>query len=403
MTGTLRMRFLNFGHFLDHYVLLIFPTAVLMIERDWQMSYGQALGLSSPMFIAFALATLPAGWLGDRWSRSHMMSLFYLGCGLCCVAAAMAPGPIGLSVALTGLGVFAAIYHPVGIAMVTEQATRRGQALAVNGVWGNMGLAVAALATGYLAERFGWRMSFLLPGLIALSVGGVHVLLSTSRPGIAAKAGQPDQAENGGYSDARTLWRILGFVAAAALFGGVIFNAVSLSLPKLLSERLASETTSLSEIGSYAGLIFAVAGLAQLPVGWFLDRHSVRPLLFVLFVAQAALLYVTSWAAGYAIVPVTMVLVLSMFAWIPVSSWLVGTYVPAHWRSRVFSVEYTLSLGTTALVVPALSWMHKGGFGFADQFGLLAMFATIVLAVSVIVPGRPRTAGKGSLGEGHAA
>ncbi len=388
MTGSIQMRFLNFGHFLDHYMLLIFPTAVLAIERDWQMSYAQALGLSSPMFLAFALATLPAGWLGDRWSRSHMMSLFFVGCGACCLAAAIAPGPLGLSIALAGLGLFAAIYHPVGIAMVTETSARRGQALAVNGVWGNMGLAVAALSTGYLADNFGWRTSFLVPGFVALAMGGLHIILT----GDAARAlagGRPAGTDSGeGSATGKTLWRILAFVAAAALFGGVIFNAVSLSLPKLLSERLASETTSLSEVGSYAALIFAVAGLAQLPVGWFLDRYSVRPLLFVLFVAQAALLYVTSWATGYAVVPIAMVLVLSMFAWIPVSSWLVGTYVPANWRSRVFSVEYTLSLGTTALVVPALSWLHGASFGFEPQFRVLAMFAAVVLAAAIILPKR---------------
>ncbi len=386
MPGALRMRFLNFGHFLDHYVLLIFPTAVLAIERDWQMSYSQALSLSTPMFVAFSLATLPAGWLGDRWSRVHMMSLFYLGCGGCCLAAGLAPGPIALSAALAGLGLFAAIYHPVGIAMVTEAATRRGQALAVNGVWGNMGLAVAALSTGFLAERFGWRMSFLVPGGIALALGGLHVALAKSGSKAPGTSDHEQAAGALGEPGRHVLVRVLAFVAAAALFGGVIFNAVSLSLPKLLSERLAAQTSSLSEIGSYAALIFAVAGLAQLPVGWFLDRYSVRPLLFVLFVGQAVLLYVTAWATGYAIVPVAMVLVLSMFAWIPVSSWLVGSYVPANWRSRVFSVEYTLSLGTTALVVPALSWMHGIGYGFQDQFVLLAVFAAIVLVAAIVLP-----------------
>ncbi|MCP5080108.1 MAG: MFS transporter [Alphaproteobacteria bacterium] len=382
------MRFLNFGHFLDHYVLLIFPTAVLAIERDWQMSYSQALSLSTPMFLTFALATLPAGWLGDRWPRVHMMSLFYVGCGGCCLAAALAPGPVALSAAMAGLGLFAAIYHPVGIAMVTEAATRRGQALAVNGVWGNMGLAVAAISTDFLAERFGWRMSFLAPGVMALFLGGLHILLAKSGSRAHANSEHPQPAEAPSDPDHRVMMRVLTFVAAAALFGGVIFNAVSLSLPKLLSERLASHTNSLSEIGSYAALIFAVAGLAQLPVGWFLDRYSVRPLLFVLFISQALLLYVTAWVTGYAILPVAMVLVLSMFAWIPVSSWLVGSYVPANWRSRVFSIEYTLSLGTTALVVPALSWMHGTGYGFQDQFTLLAVFAAIVLLAAVVLPRR---------------
>lgn len=397
MTGTLQMRFLNFGHFLDHYVLLIFPTAVLAIERDWQMSYSQALSLSSPMFLTFALATVPAGWLGDRWSRVNMLRLFFAGCGACCLAAGVAPGPVALSAALAALGVFAAIYHPVGIAMVTETASRRGQALAVNGVWGNMGLAVAALSTGFLTEHFGWRMSFLVPGGLALLAGGFYGLTSRSR----SKSHTPDRARVSKHAEdvqrRQSLVRVLTFVAAAALFGGVIFNAVSLSLPKLLSERLAAQTDSLSAIGAYAALIFAVAGLAQLPVGWFLDRYSVRPLLFALFVSQAALLYITAWATGYSIVPVAMVLVLSMFAWIPVSSWLVGTYVPVHWRSRVFAVEYTLSLGTTALVVPAIAWMQGTGFGFKSQFHLLALFAAIVLAAALILPRRASALGETSV------
>ncbi len=387
MHTVLSMRFLNIGHFLDHYVLLIFPTAVLVIERDWQMSYGAALALSSPMFLAFALTTLPAGWLGDRWSRGHMMSVFFIGCGACCLAAAAAPGPFALSIALAGLGVFAAIYHPVGIAMVTEGGERRGHAVAVNGVWGNMGLAVAALCTGFLCERFGWRMSFLVPGFVCLTIGVLHVVLAGQRR--RAQARDNDAAGVSNAVSRATLWRVLAFVAAAALFGGIIFNAVSLSLPKLLSERLTDASSSLSEVGSYAGLIFAVAGLAQLPVGWFLDRYDVRPLLFVLFSAQAGLLYVTTWVAGSAIVPVTMVLVLSMFAWIPVSSWLVGTYIPSRWRSRVFSVEYTLSLGTTALVVPAISWLHVNGLGFSVQFAMWAGFASIVLAAALILPRRP--------------
>ncbi|MEM8689206.1 MAG: MFS transporter [Pseudomonadota bacterium] len=389
------MRFLNLGHFLDHYVLLIFPTAVLVIERDWQMSYGEALALSSPMFMAFALATLPAGWLGDHWSRSHMMSVFFTGCGACCLAAAAAPNPFALSAALAGLGLFAAIYHPVGIAMVTETNARRGHALAVNGVWGNMGLAVAALCTGVLCERFGWRVSFLVPGLVCLAVGVLHMALAGRS--IPARTEGSERAGIGSAASRTTLWRVLVFVAAAALFGGIVFNAVSLSLPKLLSERLAGTSSSLSEVGSYAGLIFAVAGLAQLPVGWFLDRYDVRPLLFVLFSAQAGLLFTTTLVTGFAVVPVTMGLVLSMFAWIPVSSWLVGTYVPSAWRSRVFSVEYTLSLGTTALVVPALSWLHLNGFGFSVQFAVWAGFAVIVFAAALILPRRPGNVARAAL------
>ncbi|MEX1109293.1 MAG: hypothetical protein WEC00_10305 [Dongiaceae bacterium] len=61
MFGSPQLRFLNAGHFCDHYFLLIFPTAVIAIQDDWQMDYGEALALGTPAVVAFALGTLLAG------------------------------------------------------------------------------------------------------------------------------------------------------------------------------------------------------------------------------------------------------------------------------------------------------------------------------------------------------
>ena len=313
-----------------------------------------------------------------------MMTIFFLGCGVSCIAAGMAAGPLALSIALGALGVFAAIYHPVGIAMVTEVAERRGQALAVNGVCGNVGLAAAAITTGFLAENFGWRMAFFVPGFFALAAGAGYFLLGRR----ARKAKDATTTKSSHIDAGRAIWPIFIFVAVAALFGGTIFNAVSLSLPKLLAERLVDHTTSLSAVGTYAALVFAISGLAQLPVGWYLDRYDVKPLLIVLFTLQTLALGITAVTFGMAIVPLAMVTVLMMFSWIPVTSWLVGTYVPVEWRSRVFSVEYTFSLGTSALVVPAIAGLHANGYGFSFQYVALACFAMIVLAAALFLPAR---------------
>src|SRR6187402_3012245 len=160
--------FLNWAHAIDHYVLLIFPTVVLSLEAVHGRSYAELIALSTPCFVAFGVFSLPAGWLADRWSRRNMMVLFYAGCGLSLVAAALAPNLIGLAIALFALGVFAAIYHPVGTAMLIEQATLRGRSLAFNGVCGNVGAALAAGVTALLAAAFGWRAAFLVPGVICL-------------------------------------------------------------------------------------------------------------------------------------------------------------------------------------------------------------------------------------------
>jgi MFS family permease len=126
--------FLNWAHGIDHFVLLIYPTVVIGLEVVYRRPYSELIALSSAAFIAFGVFALPAGWLADRWSRRNMMVLFYVGCGVSLAGAAFAPNLAMLAVALFALGVFAAIYHPVGMAMLIEASQARGRTLAFNGV-----------------------------------------------------------------------------------------------------------------------------------------------------------------------------------------------------------------------------------------------------------------------------
>src|SRR5476651_1411421 len=121
--------FLNWAHAIDHFVLLIYPTVVIGLEVIYQRPYSELIALTSTAFLAFGIFSLPAGWLADRWSRRNMMAAFYLGCGVSLAAAGVAPNLTMLGVAMFALGVFAAIYHPVGMAMLIEASGARGRTL----------------------------------------------------------------------------------------------------------------------------------------------------------------------------------------------------------------------------------------------------------------------------------
>src|ERR1044072_8264722 len=101
--------FLNWAHFLDHYVILIFPTVVIGLEAVYGLSYGELLVLSTAAFTAFGLFALPSGWLADKWSRRNMIALYYFGTGICCALVGMSDSFETLAIALFGVGVFAAI------------------------------------------------------------------------------------------------------------------------------------------------------------------------------------------------------------------------------------------------------------------------------------------------------
>ncbi|MEZ5785989.1 MAG: MFS transporter [Xanthobacteraceae bacterium] len=163
--------FLNWAHGLDHFVLGIYPTLVIGLEVVYQRSYSEMIFLSTAMFAAFGVFSLPAGWLADRWSRRGMLALFFIGCGLSLVVAGLSSNLVVLAVALFALGMFAAIYHPVGTATLIELSKARGRTLAFNGVCGNLGVALASGITAVLASWFGWRGAFLIPAVLALATG----------------------------------------------------------------------------------------------------------------------------------------------------------------------------------------------------------------------------------------
>ena len=168
--------FLNGAHALDHFVMLIYPT-VVALEGLYGRSYSELIGLSTGSFVAFGLFSLPAGWLADHWSRRNMMVAFYLGCGASLIGAALAPSLMALAIALFMLGIFAAIYHPVGTAMVIESATHRGRTMAFNGVCGNLGISLAAGITATLMAALSWRGAFFVPGIVCVAAGVAYVWL----------------------------------------------------------------------------------------------------------------------------------------------------------------------------------------------------------------------------------
>src|SRR5581483_3157416 len=163
-------------HFLDHYVILIFPTVVIGLETVYGRSYGDLLTLSTAAFTAFGLFALPCGWLADRWSRRNMIAIYFLGTGVSTAAVGAAPNFQFLAVALFAVGVFAAIYHPVGMPMVIDNAVNRGRTMSLNGVFGNVGVSIAAGITGGITELLDWRWAFFIPAAVFVATGIAYLM-----------------------------------------------------------------------------------------------------------------------------------------------------------------------------------------------------------------------------------
>src|SRR4029077_6219193 len=193
---------LNLGHALDHLLMLIFPTVVLAMGAELGRDYAELLPLSLGGFIAFGACSIPAGWLAHHWSRHRMMKGVFFGIGTASILTGLATGPAQIALGLTLIGVFAAIYHPVGIAMLVANRENVGRVLLANGVFRNVGVAFSALLAGALAQAAGWRAAFIVPGALAIAAGvafavavrGAQVGAPARKAAAAAKLSRGDLA-----------------------------------------------------------------------------------------------------------------------------------------------------------------------------------------------------------------
>ncbi|MGH8432391.1 MAG: MFS transporter, partial [Solimonas sp.] len=215
------------GHFAVHLLLGLHATAALAIEREWSIDYGSVIELGIGGAFLVGAAAPAAGWLADKAGSARLMVVFFLGSGAASMTTAMAGGPASLAMTLGGLGLFAAIYHPVGLAWLLGGVAerRRGWAVGVNGLFGSLGVAAAPAAAGLLGDAWGWRAAFFLPGLGTVALGAL-LILTRARGAVpddhAAAAARPaaGTVTKAMSSDSR---RALVALAAAMVCGSVLY------------------------------------------------------------------------------------------------------------------------------------------------------------------------------------
>ncbi len=383
---------LNIGHFLDHLFTLIFATvAALTLHREWGVSYSELLLYASPGFFAFGLFALPAGWLADRWSRDGMMVVFFVGIGICAIATSQAQSPIQIGVGLFVLGMFAAIYHPVGLAIVSMKWKNTGLRIAANGVWGNLGVAGAALITGYFIDHGGWRMAFIVPGLVSILVGVAYAWLRWDGIWEEHRAPRPAKAEPMAPAFRSVFVRVSAIVFVTAAVSSVIYQSTAFALPKVFDERLTGFAARLSDgdvatvIGSLAFTVFAVASLAQLVVGLSLDRFGARRVFMVAAVIQ--IVFFASMPGlrdGWALA-VALGFMLGAFGQIPITDYMIGNMASGAARARVYAVRYVVSFTVLAATLPLISVVHAR-WGFDTLFVILAAAAAVIFCAVALLP-----------------
>jgi MFS family permease len=278
---------------------------------------------------------------------------------------------------------FAAIYHPVGIAMLVAAPKNLGMALGWNGLWGNLGLAFAAIVSGALMDLWGWRTAFFVPGLAAIAAGVAFVLLVPD-PGPVAKKSKTI----GLHLDARTMAQIFVILLVATVCGGVIFNSTTVAMPKIFDERLRTLTQTNFGVGALVAFVYSVAAFAQVLMGVLMSRFDMKHLMMACGLVQIPLLAAAATLDGLPMLVVALFMMMAIFGQIPLNDGIVGKYVADEYRARVLSVRYVVSLGVASVAVPMIALLHRTEGGFRNVFMVLAALAVAVFVSAAFFPSR---------------
>ncbi len=383
--------FLNVGHFLDHLFTLIFATvAALVLVNEWGLSYSELIPYATPGFIAFGIFSLPAGWMADRWSREGMMTIFFFGVGLAAIATSYAQSPFQIGAGLFVVGSFAAIYHPVGLAMIARGSDTKGMDIAINGVWGNMGVGSAALLTGFLIDQINWRAAFWVPGIFSILVGAAYLysnrnrVTSTAVPK-ARVVTTPDKASDASYR--ALLIRVSAIIFFTTAVSSIIFQGTTFSLPKVFDERLGGIAPTATMVGWLAFMVFAAASLAQLIVGKLLDRIGPKRVFAALAVIQIVFFLLMPGLTDWPALVVSLGFMLGAFGQIPINDYMIGKMARSELRASIYGTRFVVSFAVLAAVLPLIAWVHHN-WGFDALFYILAASAAAILGAVSMLPER---------------
>jgi MFS family permease len=375
---------LNIGHAIDHMFLLIFATAVTSIAADftvarWEdlMPYGVAA------FFFFGVGSLPAGKLGDLWGRRKMMLVYFFGMGAAALLVSATRSPLQMALALALLGCFASIYHPVGIPMLVQGANRPGWTIGINGLVGNLGVAAAALATGFLVKYFGWRMAFALPGAACLVIGVAFAVLATREQSAPAKK-KPTAAAPAAVS-LRKLFLVMTIAATTA---SLLFNFSTNSNFELLTDRLQGVLRDPARIGLLLAVVYTVASFTQLLVGHLIDRVALKTLYLSMASAQGLLITLSMFVDGWAFFVLQFLFMATIFGGIPFTDAIIVRFVDDSMRSRVSGMRLALSVGASSMAVWLIGPVVKQS-GFTALLALMAATSAITLLVVSQLPSSP--------------
>jgi MFS family permease len=269
--------------------------------------------------------------------------------------------------------------------MIIENATVRGRTMAFNGVCGNLGVSLAAGITAALTAALSWRGAFFVPGVVCIATGAVYLwLVPDEKRHAASRSTAADVVLPNNLAAI-----VFGLFVIVALSAGLVFNTISVALPKIVDERVGGGI-SLIEVGGLTSLVFLCGAVAQITVGRLVERIPPHILFATLAIMQFSGVVWSAYASGVTLLFALAFTMAAIYGQITVNDLIIARYTADAWRSRIYAVRYFLTFMISGVAVSMIALLYgRGGFSLVlGATALVAMgFLVAAIAIAIIANG----------------
>ncbi|MEF8813925.1 MAG: MFS transporter [Halovenus sp.] len=399
------------GHGMVHTYELSIPILMTVWLVEFPVTTATLGTLVALGYGLFGIGALPGGILVDRFGSRTLIIACLFAMGGSFVLLGLVPNIAGIALAIAVWGLAASVYHPAGLALISNGVEKRGAGFAYHGMAGNIGIAGGPFATALLLLAFDWRIASLVLAIPALVAGLVGLTVDFDERAAV------DAVADGGQASSTDIDSIREFLGASrgvftagfltvfvlVLFNGMYYRGMVTFLPELLSGFLdplvdvaPSEGIGLIPDGPvarefdlsqylYAGLLSIGIG-GQYVGGRLTDavepERGMAVMLSLLVII--ALLFVPAADTLPTLLGISVVLGFVLFGLQPLSQATIAKYSPSEHRGLSFGYTYLAIFGIGALGASLAGAALTYGSPTA-VFVLLAGFASVALLLAVFL------------------
>jgi DHA1 family inner membrane transport protein len=379
---------LQFTHNLDYMIMMpLLP----QFEREMSISPQQFGFLVSAYAFSAGVSGLLAALVIDRFDRKRALLVLYAGFTLGTLLCALAPGYLSLLAARTVAGAFGGVVAATTLAIIGDlfSDSRRGRAMGVIMTAFSVALIVGVPAGLYLANRWGWRSTFGVLGLLSALV--LLLVLRVLPPLCGHLAHVREESDS--------LWAALSYpthVRAYVLMIALVFSTLMI-VPYLADYLVANAGRTEQELPwvYLAGGLFTLLFLPL--VGRVSDRYAklavFRVIALTAIAPALAVTHLPSVSLGVALVWSTLFMVITASRMVPAMALITASALPRYRGSfmTINSSVQQLAAGLAALVGGVLLGKSEGGT--LTGFQNVGYLAALAMVLSAVLAGRLRPAG----------